>query len=228
MSSSDVTFAVEQHLEYFPNGFFARLGSSFLSCYYEMYLSSPHARAFVAELDGQREGFLVGVLDHAAHRQHVLRNHGRQLMLCAARALIVRPRLLTHFLRTRSARYVRALTRHVRRSSRKAASARAQAVAVLDYIAVSRSAQGQGVGTRLTEAFISSVASAGVGRIVLVTLAGRDGAGSYYESTGWTSRGVHRNKDGRLLETYELDIAGATSDSHVEAAVPGTAPQRAP
>lgn len=109
MESGDLDFIVREHQERFPDGFFVRLGPRFLTEYYRSFLTGPHARGCVAELAGERVGFLVGVLDPTAHRSHVIKRHGRALTVVASTALMLSPALAWHFLRTRARRYIRRL-----------------------------------------------------------------------------------------------------------------------
>src|SRR5687767_7651024 len=49
MTAHDVAFAAALHETALPHGFFGRLGPRFLSSYYQAFVDSPHAVAFVAQ-----------------------------------------------------------------------------------------------------------------------------------------------------------------------------------
>ena len=204
MTRADLPFVVAEHLEHFPHGFFARLGAGFLTSYTRTYLTGRHARAYVVEAAGHPVGFLVGVLDPPAHRRHVLRSHGPRLAARAVASLAVRPRLAWHFLRTRLGRYLRRL---VPRRGTAGPVPSPGTTAVLSHVVVARQARSLGVGAALIGRFVADAAEAGCARASLVTAAGTEGAGPYYERHGWLARGETRTPEGRLLATYDLPLS---------------------
>ncbi|MFE9029036.1 GNAT family N-acetyltransferase [Streptomyces iakyrus] len=208
MGPEDLPFVVAEHRAHFPDGFFARLGQRYLTAYTRTYLTSPHARAYIAEADGQPVGFLVGVIDPIAHRQHVVRAHGRGLFLRACGSLSLRPGLALHFIRTRLGRYVHRLLSD--RGDPVQATAdvppRAGVTAVLAHVVVIGRVRSYGLGSALIRRFTEDAVSAGCARVDLVTAAGPDGAGGYYERLGWRSTGEIRTPEGRPLLTYEYDL----------------------
>ena len=209
MDEADLPFVVGQHRYHFPDGFFARLGRKFLRRYYQPFLHSPYARAYLAERDGRPTGYLVGVIDPAGHRSHLLRTQGRALTFSAVGALAVRPRLALHFLHTRLGRYVRVLFGR-RVPGRSEGVTDARSLAVLLHVAVAPKAQSSGVGSALIDRFVADAAATGCDRVMLVTAAGPGGAGPYYLRRGWELRGEHTTVDGRPLATYERWIAHST------------------
>lgn len=210
MEPEDLSFVVAEHLSHFPHGFFARLGPRFLTAYTRAYLTGPDARAYTAEIAGQPVGFLVGVTDPAAHRRHVLRGHGRGLLLRALGGLFLRPRLALHFLRTRLVRYGRKLIPNRTAASQAPAagpSAPFGVTAVLAHVVVAEHARSYGIGSALIRWFVQDAADAGCARVSLVTAA-EDGAGPYYERLGWLCQGENRTPDGRRLLTYDFPLHG--------------------
>lgn len=205
MDPKHLPYVVREHLRLFPDGFFARLGPGFLTAYTGTYLTSPHALAFIAVVDGRPVGYLVGVTDPALHRRHVLRRHGGKLLMHALGGLAVRPGLLVHFLRTRLPRYYRKLTR--RQQPQQVAPASPQTPggpgAVLAHVAVDEAARSLGIGADLIERFVAAAAIAGCGRVSLVTADGPQGAGPYYQRRGWRPAGESQTPEGRRLLTYE-------------------------
>lgn len=218
MDERDLPFVVGQHRHHFPAGFFARLGPAFLTEYYRAFLTSPATWTRVADADGEPAGYLVGVTDPAAHRDHVVRTHGRALVLKALVAMLLRPWLALLFARTRTGLYARKLLRY-RRAADGAptpASGGCGSTAVLTHVAVTPSVQCCGIGARLIEGFEAAMAEAGCTRLSLVTASGEDGAGPYYRRRGWRATGERRTPDGLSLTTYELDIAARGAHERAE------------
>jgi GNAT superfamily N-acetyltransferase len=207
MQPDDLEFVVREHQRHFPEGFFARLGRGFLTEYYRPYLSSRYARAAVADDSGRPVGYLVGVTDPSAHRDYVLRAHGRALLLRAAQALLARPGLAVLFLRTRARRYVAKVLPRLRpRGTATAPAEPTGRIAVLDRVAVCEPVQSRGIGSALIESFVADAADAGCARVHLVTADGEDGAAGYYESHGWRCCGEHHTPDGQKLLTYDRPL----------------------
>ncbi|MGW1279102.1 GNAT family N-acetyltransferase [Streptomyces tsukubensis] len=219
LTPDDLPFVTTEHLRHFPDGFFARLGPGFVAAYLRTYLDSPHACAYAItappapaptpSTDRRPAGYLLGVLDPAAHRTHLLRFHRHTLAARGALALAVRPVAAGHFLRTRTARYARALLPTGMRSSIPTPGPASPpepsgVTAVLAYVAVIGGARSRGLGGALVDRFAADATAAGCDRAELVTLAGTGGAGPFYERRGWTPRGISAAPDGRLLTTYEL------------------------
>ncbi|KAF4407700.1 MULTISPECIES: GNAT family N-acetyltransferase [Streptomyces] len=216
MNDDDLPFVVREHQRHFPHGFFPHLGTAFLTAYTRAYPTSPHSLAFIAELDGRRVGFLVGVTDPVLHRRHVLRAHGHRLAGRAALALLRRPRLAWHFVRTRLPRYSQELTPHRGAEPDGTPPGARGPVAVLAHVAVLEQVRSLGIGTELVERFTRHAAAAGCSRVALVTASGGEGAGRYYQRHGWLRRGETRTPEGRRLVTYERAL-------HLPAWLPGTA-----
>lgn len=204
----DLPFVVEQHLHHFPSGFFARLGPRFLTEYYRSFLTSEHACTLIASKGQVRVGFLVGAVVPRLHRSHVLRQHRSGLVRRAIVALLMRPRLLSHFLRTRARRYARKLLVEGVRPVPSVAPA--TPAAVLAHLAVPPEHQGRGVGSILIEHFERACAVAGRQQIVLVTEAGGPGD-AYYRCHDWLLVGEHTTPDGLLLKTFARKVAGGNN-----------------
>jgi GNAT superfamily N-acetyltransferase len=225
MSTSDLGFVVREHRQHFPDGFFARLGRGFLVEYYRAFLTSAKSRTVVAELDDTPVGYLVGVTDPAAHRNHVVQRHGRTLVVRAAAAMLVRPSLAYCFLRTRVGLYTRKLLRRRPRAASGGpvgCNEDAAATAVLTHVAVAPEAQSIGIGSAMIDWFDQEVAAVGCDRLALVTSSGQNGAGPYYRRRGWTARGERCTPDGMRLTTYERPVE-ATPDQDYRWRSEGTA-----
>jgi GNAT superfamily N-acetyltransferase len=212
MEARDLGFVAREHLRHFPRGFFARLGPWFLEEYYRTFLTGPEGHTVIAEEAGRPVGYLVGVSAPVGHRDHVVRRHGRALVLRAAGRLLVRPDLCLLFLRTRAVRYLRKLLARRRRLQGCAPSS---SPAVLTHVAVTPTHHGWGIGSRLVRWFEDEVAARGCDRIVLVTASGHEGAGKFYERRRWRRTGEHATPDGHLLATYELQLRPAAQRRRV-------------
>lgn len=206
MGDEDLAFVVRQHRYHFPDGFFARLGPKFLREYYRAFLTGSAARAAIAELDGRPAGYLVGVTDPVAHRDHVLQRHGTTLACQAMVAMVTRPSLGVCFLRTRFVLYARKLVRRRRANRQTTEPAPPGATAVLTHVAVAPEAQSYGIGSHLIRLFDAEATVAGCEQITLVTASGEDGAGPYYRRRGWASLGERITPDGLRLTTYARDV----------------------
>ncbi|MFF3820459.1 GNAT family N-acetyltransferase [Streptomyces bluensis] len=213
MEPEDLHFVATEHRAHFPDGFFARLGPRFLSAYTGTYLTSPYARAYIAEADGLPVGFLVGVTDPAAHRHHVIRTHGRRLALRACAALSTRPGLALHFTRTRLTRYARKLLPGQRRRTEETATVtpRDGVTAVLSHVVILGRVRSLGLGSALVARFTEDATTAGCAHVSLVTAAGEDGAGRYYERLGWRYAGETRTPEGRAYATYDYQLYRGTT-----------------
>jgi GNAT superfamily N-acetyltransferase len=206
MTTADVGFAAVLHHTALPHGFFARLGTSFLLTYYESFVASPHAVALVAQGASGPAGVLVGTVRTSQHYSWVLRRFGPRLAVRGLLALLRTPGLLLFFLRTRLGWYSAALLRVGRRWARRSRTGTnrgAREPAVLTHVAVTPFGRGTGTGAALVREFVDAASAAGCRQAVLVTLAGADGAGRFYQRLGWIRRDVHRDHDGRLVECYE-------------------------
>lgn len=210
LEAEDIAFAAKLHAQALPQGFFVLLGPRFLRAYYRGFRASPYAIALVAERDGERIGVLVGTLDSAAHHRYVVRRHGWRLAVLGAAGLVLQPRAGQRFLRTRALRYARSIARAWRPGSGGSAGAKPGArlrgpLGVLSHVAVATKARGTGAGTALLESFVVAARRAGTARVELVTLAGSEGAASFYERLSWHRAGEHV-RDGIQYTKFSLDL----------------------
>ena len=206
MRDSDLGFTAALHAAALPHGFFAELGLRFLVVYHRAFLHSPHGLGLVAELGGAPVGMLVGTVDDTAHHRWVIRRLGPALAGRGMAALVVRPRLLLRFCRTRIRRYALGIARRLLPLPAPADRPRpTSGRGVLTHVAVAADARGSGAGAGLVERFVADAAAAGASELVLVTLAD-DGAAAFYERLGWRreDRGVER--DGRWYERCSIAL----------------------
>ena len=187
------------HARVLPPSFFASLGPRFLRRYHESFLASPHGIGLAATQQQQLCGFITGSSAAVEHSAWVVRHRGVRLAAAALVAMLLRPRVLLHFLASRMSRYARGLHRRLRHRSSPvtAGSGPARQPAVLAHVAVHSAWQRMGLGEVLVRAFEREVASHG-GRVVeLVTLDGAQGAAAFYERLGYSSDRVREDDEGR-------------------------------
>ena len=190
------------HAETLPHGFFVELGHRFLRAYLATFVASPHAAVLLLTMQDAPVGMVAGILRPRSHRRWVLRHRGVRLALLGGLALAARPRLALRFGRTRIARYRRAWSR---RSTSQAPEPEGQP-AVLSHVAVAPGAQGAGLGTMLVDAFVAAARDAGSPRVVLVTLAGENGAAGFYRRHGWVENGLRCDFDGEPMIELTLSL----------------------
>lgn len=211
LEPAHIRSAARLHAVALPHGFFARLGVAFLRAYYASFAASPHAVGFVAFVEGRPAGVLVGTLRNRAHYRWVMRRRGLRLGARAALALLARPRLAAHFLRTRAGWYRRATARMLRRRDHTPPASAGGEPAVLSHVCVAADARGRGVGGALVDAFVRTARDTGATEGMLVTLAGNRGASSFYERAGWTLHDSRTDVEGRPVAVYRRALRPAPS-----------------
>ena len=203
MGDRDLSFAARLHARALPHGFFGQLGPVFLRPYYRSFLDAPSGVALVAEVAGEAVGVLVGTTRPTEHYRWVLRHHAPLLGFALGAALLLSPRQLSLFLRTRVVRYVRAARRLAsRRTAPPVARGDRRRLAVLTHVCVSEAARGSGAGSTLVREFCDAARADGRTEAQLVTLAGPEGASLFYDRLGWRRRGERPDHDGRPVRRY--------------------------
>lgn len=192
------------HRRALPHGLFPRLGHRFMRAYYHSFVDATESTGFVAELAGERVGFVVGTT--ACSHLRILGPHAVPLVLLGMAALVSRPLVTWWFVRTRGRHYVRRLPRLFRAQSGSGAHPAGRgSEAVLAHVAVVPHGRHLGVGAALVDAFSDSARSAGASRVRLVTRS-RSGAGHFYERIGWEKVGVVEGFEGVRFERFVLDL----------------------
>lgn len=200
------------HLDELPPSFFGDLGPLFLRTYHRSFDASPAGVAVAAvDSSGALLGFLVGTFEDGAHYRWVVRSFAWRLGPSAAVGLLRRPLKAWRFIRTRLRRYVRGATTLAGTAPPRPSDG--VAVASLAHIAVAPAGRGHGVGTALVEAFVADARRSGAGRVQAKTLAGKIGAGGFYDSLGWRQTGGLRDVDGKPYDWFVLDLSCGTSAS---------------
>jgi len=208
LEPGDLVHAARLHADALPDGFFAQLGPHFLSRYLATFLDVPGALALAVDSpDGQLAGFAVGNTGSGAtHHRSALRLHGWSLLVSGVLALSTRPRVLAHFVHTRSGRYARALlSLRQRPEPRPTTRGRRPAgrTAVLLHVVVSPAARTHGAGRALLAAFEAAGRAAGCTRGRLVSFSDTE---AFYRRLGWDRLSHRVDRDGRDVVTYGRDL----------------------
>lgn len=208
-STLDLPFAARLHEAELADGFFAALGRRFLRSYYRMFLLSPHGVVLVAEHEAGPVGILAGTTDDVSHFRWVTRSYWWRLAIVGATALVVRPRLLWRFARTRLRRYLRGALRLRRVTGDATASEKLGAprvTATLTHIAVMPEIRGLGIGGALTDRYHQLAAATGAERLVASTRSDEHGATGFYRTLGWELAGNVRDVDGNAFDRLQLEL----------------------
>ncbi|MBS44137.1 MAG: GNAT family N-acetyltransferase [Nocardioides sp.] len=205
LSRRYAAWAADRHVADLPHGLFPLLGRRFVRRWHRAHLESPYGVGLVAVRDGEPVGFLLGSTDRRRHVAWLARHRRGVLARAGALALLLRPALAVHFLRTRSGRYARRLLARGRTETATTAAAPTP-VAVLEAVVVAEEGRGHGVGRALVDQLLDVVHRAGTPTVDLVTKGGDDGAAGFYEALGWARVGEHRDRDGDLVATYRYGL----------------------
>ncbi|MFC3690492.1 GNAT family N-acetyltransferase [Aquipuribacter hungaricus] len=213
---SDLGYTARQHEALLPHGLFPHLGQAFLRRWHGTFLQSPYGIALVAEQVGESGpvtvGFLIGSTDQVRLVEDVVARHRLPLTVAGAGALLLRPRLAVHFVRTRAKPYLRRLARVPRRSAAPVPVAGPRTddggppvrVAVITAVTVDAAFRSSGAGRALVDRFVVRAALSGAEDARLTTVAGPGGAGRFYEKLGWQYEEEHLTRDGMAVSTYRL------------------------
>ena len=211
LEAAHIDFAVAQHRHHFPSNAVTRLGIFVLRGYYTTFIDSPFARALIITQEEQAAGFLVGVLDTAAHRRWLKQHRKRALAGMAVRAVVLHPIFSGRLFLSRLG-----LVARRRRTMPGIGPGRQSGptgpVSVLSHVAVARGLQGSGLGSALVCHFIAEASEAGARCIALAALANESRVVEFYERHGWTRVRTRQTFDGRWIWLYELALPGAARE----------------
>jgi len=236
MTSTDALATAELQLRYLSEGFFPRLGLAFVTRWHRAFVQQPHGwAAVVVDADERIVSYALVATRQRDFVEGVIRSQGLSMAASATLALAGRPRLLVHFLRTRTVRYVRRIiTTAARRitgaQAAVAASDTASQVveAVVHAVVTVESARGLGCAATLLDAAERSAREDGATVIALVTddlppqdaASGcapgpRRGAAGLYEHLGW-ERTAERVRDGRRILEYRRMLGSLLEHAGVD------------
>jgi ribosomal protein S18 acetylase RimI-like enzyme len=207
MTVDDVPAVVGWHLQAFPEGFYARLGSGFMRRWMGAHLLRPAAVSLVAhDADDRLVGYLLGTTDDAVYSTGSLALSAG-LAGRGAVALLARPRLWSNFVRVRARSYA---ARAVRSLKTRRVSGSESRVGELIYICVETRYRQRGGGAALLDAFVGEARRSGTQRLHLVTEEDNGTARRFYDRRGWcTAVGSRTALDGRPLVRMERDLNGS-------------------
>jgi GNAT superfamily N-acetyltransferase len=219
--ASDLPATSRLHVGELEAGLFPQLGRRFVARWHRTYQQSPHAvgLSVVRIYPHGREhvvGFLIGAADRDAFQQELITRHHNALLLHGALALLLRPRVLRRFLRTRLRPYLRRLRSAARRSDAVGADPATPRertrTADLAAIVIAPSLRRTGVGSALVHEFLRRCAAAGAATAELMTMSGPSGAGSFYARIGWTLTETYVNRDGLQVQRFQRRTSRAAEE----------------
>jgi GNAT superfamily N-acetyltransferase len=218
---SDLPATSRLHVGELEVGLFPQLGRRFVARWHRTYQQSPHAVALsvVRTYPRGREhivGFLIGATDRDSFLQELITRHRNALLLHGALALLLRPRVLGRFLRTRLRPYLRRLRSAARRSDAVGADPATPRertrTADLAAIVIAPSLRHTGVGSALVQEFLRRCAAAGAATAELLTVSGPSGASGFYSRVGWTLTETCVSRDGVQVQRFHRRTCRAAEE----------------
>ncbi len=205
----DLDFLVQLHVQQFPDGFYTRLGTTFMTRYLRQFFRSPGALGLVAE---QREGaglvgYVIGTLDEDAHDRFMYGRASIPLTAAGGSALAARPALWSDFFRRRALWYARRYVSGAIRSRQSSVEARH---GELLYICTAPGNRRRGVGAALLRAYVEEAQRAHAANLHLVSERDNTAAHDFYTHRGWQVFSESATRDGRPLVKMGLSLCGAT------------------
>ncbi len=201
------------HEECFPGYYLTQLGPSFLKAMYAWYLESPEAIAHVALGDDRHLlGFVAGTMDGSNYRKSLFRKTWRPMLLALVRRLVSKPGLTLRLVAERKDLVWQGLTSLFGPGSGEKPEAKGgldqePPSASLVSIGVKPSARRSGVGTELSELFLTEARKRGCERVTLSVRDDNLEARRFYESMNWEETATSSETyHGRVSITYEKDL----------------------
>lgn len=208
MDAEDAPATATFHVAHLATGLLPRLGRLFVRRWHRTFVDSEHGIALVAcGADGTVHAFLVGAVDQHAYMQDVLTRHTLPLLWRGALGLMVRPALGTHFLRTRTHRYLRRLCaawrapRHAAPPPRRSAGGPQDVVrggtpvGVVHAVVTRPTCRGRGHARALLARYEELLTQTGTPLAQLITRCD-GGALEFYRRLGWRETDRRLDRDG--------------------------------
>lgn len=209
MESRDLARIVEVHRQQFPDGFYTRLGSGFMTAYFSAYVRSPGAVGLVAEQHDGSDivGYLIGTVDDVAHEGFMHWRAAPALTAAGASALAQRPGLWKEFLSHRSVWYLR---RHAAALVRTRRPVPAEREGELLYICTTSGNRRKGIGAALLRAFVEAAQREHTAGLHLVAEKNNTPAHDFYAHRGWQVVSESMTRDRRPLVRMRLSLGGSS------------------
>lgn len=167
-ASNDVPLLARLHAESMPTAFLPSLGQPFMRSLYRSLIKDPEATVLVAERDGSRVGFAVGVMSMSRAYRRFLARRGLQGAVLAAPKLL-RPSTWKQVLETSA--YPRNVTDLPE--------------AELLSIAVAKEVRAKGLGSKLARTLLEEMTSRGASDVKVVVGADNRVANDFYQRVGF-------------------------------------------
>src|SRR5680860_416476 len=201
MASDDCDATADLHVRYLGDGLFPRLGRGFVRRWRAPTRRTCGASGHVAvRPDGEVLGFVTAASDQRAYVMCTVRTARASLISRGALAMLVRPPVAAHFLRTRVTSYWARLRRPVQ------SAPPGPRTAVVHAIVTVPESRGTGVGRRLLVAIETDVRAAGTERIELLSEDGENGGADFYRRLGWTEGTTFVNRDDRTMVRFSRHV----------------------
>ena len=192
MQAADLASVVEIHLASFQGFFLSFLGQAFIRELYTGILSDPSGMTFIAEIDEELHGFVIGTDRPKKLYNRLLRQRWHRFALAAAGSVVKNPKIMPRLLRA----FSRGRQGYVHENC-----------ATLMSIAVSPQAQGVSIGKQLVQAFLEEAARRGVQRVNLTTdKKNNESANRFYQKIGFSIVNSFNTPEGRAMNEYVIDI----------------------
>lgn len=191
----DIPGVVAVHQAGFQGFFLTFLGPTFLHELYSAILADGDGIGFVAELEDQVGGFVMGTAQPAGFYRRLLRQRWWRFAWAAMLPALRQPTIIPRLLRALS--MPEQTTKHAGRGT-------------LMSIAVAPDAQKTGVGQALVRAFLHEAARRGLQQIDLTTdQDNNDATNRFYQNLGFVCERVFTTPEGRAMNEYVINLAGS-------------------
>lgn len=192
LASEHLDSVVWVHLQAFPGFFLSSLGPRFLGEFYRSFLVDAIGLGFVAcTPQGEVLGAVAGPLNPQGYFRRLLRRRWWAFGMASLGAILRKPTCLK---------------RLIRATCYRGEAPSGLVRALLSSVAVLPSAQGQGIGKALVEAWVKEAQRRGATGAYLTTDAdGNEAVNAFYQRVGWHLESSYATPEGRRMNRYVLD-----------------------
>ena len=188
----DIDQVVPVHLEAFPDVFLSLLGPRCLNRLYQGFVESRQGVCLVAVTNARILGVVGGSTDQHGFYGWLIRKHWCAFGIAGTLAALRTPRIIPRLIRI----------------LKKSKEAKPSSIpAVLMTIAVHPNAQRQGIGKKLTMAFLMEMRTRSVRAVSLTTdRDNNEAVNAFYRHYGFELAGDFVTPEGRRMNEYVIDI----------------------